>query len=109
MLQRIRGQGRKIIGAVVTGGGVVVGAHALQVAVDAVAAGLVEVLAALEHQVFEQMGAAGAAGDLIARAHPVGHHESQRWAGMLGQQHHLQAGITASRVNNHSRLFINHH
>ena len=77
-------EGLVVVGAVEVGGGVVLGAGALEELVDVVALGAVAVERALEHQVLEQVGGAGGARDLVARADTVGDHEGQHRHGVVG-------------------------
>jgi len=80
-----------VVGAVEPGGGVVEGADAFEELVDAVALLAVEVLGALEHEVLEEVGGAGGAGDLVARADAVGDHEGDNGRGVFGEDEHLEA------------------
>ena len=73
-----------IVGAVKPGRGVVSGACAFQYLIDVIALAAVALGGALEHQVFQNVGGAGTAGNLVFRTDPVGHHEGQRRARMLG-------------------------
>ena len=80
-----------VVGAVARGGGVVAAADTFEVLVDRVALGAVEFRAALEHQVFEQVGGAGDAEAFVARAHAIGDHEREHRRGVILQQQHAEA------------------
>jgi hypothetical protein len=89
-------EGLVVVGAVEPGGGVVLGAGALEDAVDDLAVGLVVVLRALEHEVLEQVGGAGGAGDLVAGADAVGDHEGHDRGGAVRHEEDLEAvGVEA--------------
>ena len=79
-----------VVGAVERGGRVVDAADAVHERVEAVAGPAVEIFAALEHQVFEQMGGAGGAGDLVARADAIRHHEGEHGGRVVLQQQHAE-------------------
>ena len=83
--------GREVIGAVERGAGIELAADALEVLLDAVALRIVEAVAALEHQVFEQMRGSGGAGHLVARADLIGHLKGHHRRGMVGHQQHREA------------------
>src|SRR5918993_616145 len=70
-LQVVGGDGLEVVGAVVPGGGVEVGADLLERGGDLRVALLVEVGRALEHHVFEQVRGARVADGLVARPHAV--------------------------------------
>ena len=86
-----------VVGAVHPGGGVVAGTRAFKQLVNVIALAAVALACPLEHQVFQNVGRASAARHLIFGANPVGHHQGQGRAGMLGQQQDLQA-IRLQRV-----------
>ena len=89
-----------VIGAVEPRGGVVGGPNAVEQRVEAGAEVIVVVPAALEHQMFEQVGGAGGAGDLVARADMIGDHEGEHRCRMIGQKQNLEAvGVEAKLVD----------
>ena len=75
-----------VIGAVEVGRGVVVAADAFEELVAAGALGAVKGVGAFEHQVLEEVGSAGGAGDLVAGADAVGDHKGDNGCGVLGQE-----------------------
>ena len=81
----------EVVRAVVGGGGVVVGAHAVELLVEAGAAVAVEALGALEEKVFEEVGGAGCADDFVTRADPVGGHHGDDRCGGVAHEEELEA------------------
>jgi hypothetical protein len=67
-VQRLLGHVLEVVGAVAVGGAVEVGGAQLLGGLEVV---VVEVLRAVEHQVLEEVGEAGAAGGLVLGAHVV--------------------------------------
>ena len=62
-------------------------------------------LAALEHQMFEQVGGARGPGDLVARAHVISDLETSNRCGMVGFDQDLQAvGVEPIFVDAANRL-----
>ena len=49
-----------------------------------------EIGAALEHEMLEQVGGAGGAGDLVARAHAVRDHHGEHGRGVVLEQQHVE-------------------
>ena len=95
-LEVLLADGGEVIGTVHARAGVELTAYALQILLDAVALGIVEGIAALEHHVLKDVRRARHAGHFVARAHAVGDFEGQHRRGMVGNEQHRQAVMVQS-------------
>ena len=79
----------------------------LEILLDAVAGLVVEVFAALEHHVLEDVRGAGGARDFVARPDAIGHLKRDDRRGVVGLEQHLEpVGIQTVLVDTAERLDV---
>ena len=89
-LQALAAHGSEVMRTIDRSAGVELTAHPLKKLLDAVAFGIIEILAALEHQVLENMGRTRGPGHLVARTDPIGYLKGNDRRRTVRRQQHVK-------------------